>query len=81
MSSGITYPRLEQRPGAGGALEREAAADRAPDHHGLLLARRPHELDEPAMEDSVDVDVLRLRAELVHVLERDRGLQGIERVR
>ncbi len=60
---------VEQRPGARGALEREAAADGAADDDGLVLARRAHELDEPALEDVVDVDVLRGR----------RGARGCRR--
>ena len=50
MSSGHDVAAsVEERPRAGGALEREAATDRAPDDDRVLLARRTHELDDPAV--------------------------------
>ena len=72
---------VEKRPRARGALEREAATNRAPDDDGVLLARRTHELDDPAVKHVVDVHVLRRGPELVHLLEPDDRLDRLERVR
>ncbi len=72
---------VEQRPRAGGALERKAPAHRAPDDDRLLLARGAHELDDPAVERVVDVDVLRRRAELLDLVEADHRLERLERMR
>ena len=49
---------LDQRPGAGGSLEREARAHRRPERGRVQLAGRGHELDDPAEDQLVDVDVL-----------------------
>ena len=61
---------LEQRPGAGGVLEREAAADGGADRDAVELARRADEVDDPALEELVDVDVLDGVLELPRPLRR-----------
>ena len=63
---------FDERPCASGALEREAAANRAADDDCLVLSRRPDELDHPAVQHVVDVHVLGRRAQLVHVVDRRR---------
>ena len=73
-------PSVEERPRTRRPLQREAAADGAPDHDGLLLAGRTHELDHPAVEDVVDVDVLGRRPQLMHLVEPDDRLEIVERV-
>src|SRR4249919_628231 len=73
-------PAVEERPRTGGALEREASAHRAPDDDRLLLTRRPHELDDPAMERVVDVYILCRGAQLVHLVEADDRLECVQRV-
>ena len=71
---------LEERPRTRGPFEGEAAPDGAADHDRLLLAGRAHELDEPAMEHVVDVDLLRGRPQSVDVVEADDRLEDVQRV-
>ncbi len=73
-------PCVEKRPRTRRSLEREAAAHGAADDDGLLLARRTYELDHPAVEDLVDVDVLGCGPQLVHLIQADDRLEIVERV-
>ncbi len=72
---------VEKRPGTRRALEREASSNRAPDDDRVLLTGRPHELDQPAMEDTVDVHLLCGVAELMDVRQRHDRLETLERMR
>src|SRR5581483_8758914 len=71
---------VEERPGARGTLEREAAADGRSRCDRLRLPRGPHELDDPAQEQLVDVDVLDRTLERPDLGARDDGLEVGERV-
>jgi hypothetical protein len=64
----------EQRPCTSRALEREAPANRRPDRHGVGLARGADEVDDPTLDDRIDVDVLHGTAELLDLLEREHRL-------
>ena len=66
---------VEERPGPDGALEREAATDGGPDGDALDVARRAHELDRPAADRVVDVDLLDRSAQRQHVVEAERRPQ------
>ena len=52
---------VQQRPGPGTPLEREAASHRRADLDQLGVASRPHEVDDPALEKVVDVGPFHLR--------------------
>ena len=81
MSSGRTWPpSVDERPGARGALEREAAAHRGADDDSVDLARRAHELDRPAHDQLVDVDVLDVRLQRAHLFGGDERLERGERM-
>ncbi len=49
---------VDQRQGASRPLERERAAHRRAERDEVERARRPHELDDPAAQQLVDVDLL-----------------------
>ena len=61
---------VQERPGAGDALDREAAADGAADRDDVEVTRRADEIDDPVVQDVVDVDVLGRVAEDADVVER-----------
>ena len=71
---------VEQGPRTRGALEREAAADRGSDGDLVERARRAHELDDPALQQPVDVDGRDSLAHHVHVLDADHRLQPAQRM-
>jgi len=71
---------MQERPGAGSALERKAATHGRADHDALDGARRPDELDRPVQDQIVDVDVLDLVLQRAHLVGRDERLEGGERV-
>jgi hypothetical protein len=68
----------EERPGADRLLEREAASDRGADGDDLELAGRANEVDDPALEQVVDVDVLDRPLERLDLLEGDDRLQVLQ---
>src|SRR5215211_3744984 len=74
-------PPRQERPRAGRALEREAAAHRRADRHRLDVARRPDEPDDPALHDLVDVDGLDGLAQLVDLGQRHGRLEQRNRMR
>src|SRR5918992_2430541 len=70
----------EERPAAGGALQRETPADRRPDRDDVELAGDPNEVDDPALEQLVDVDRRGCVLELAHLLDGDNRVEVGERV-
>ena len=50
---------VEERPCARDTLDRETAADRAADRDDIELASRADEVDDPVVQNLVDVHVLR----------------------
>ena len=73
-------PPREERPRPHRALEREAGAHGGADLDLLELARRPDELDGPALQERVDVDLLDRCDELGEIVDRDDRPQPLERV-
>jgi hypothetical protein len=71
---------LEQRPGARCALERERAAHRRSHVDDLQHARRADELDQPSLDDRIDVDVLDRRLDASQRADVDHGPDRPERV-
>src|SRR4051794_24923081 len=49
---------VQQRPRTRGALEREAAAHGRDDGDAFHMSRRAYELDDPAQDQLVDIDLL-----------------------
>ena len=70
----------EQRHRAGAALERQRAANRRAGAHARELARRAHEVDHPALQQRVDVDVLDGVLERPQVVDPDDGREPVERM-
>src|SRR3954469_20773869 len=60
---------VEERPRARGALERERGANRRADADRVELPRRAHELDQPALQDWVEVDAADRRLHPVQRLD------------
>ena len=71
---------VEECPRARHPLEREARADRCAERDRLELTARLDELDDPAEDQLVGVDVFDRALELAHVVERDDRAQVVERV-
>src|ERR671935_1239998 len=71
---------VQKRPSARDALEREAAAYRAADRDVLVLACRTHEIDDPPLQQLVDVHVLHRSPQLPHVTDVDYRLELSERM-
>ena len=65
---------VEERPAARGPLERGSRDGRA-DRHSRRLAGRAHELDDPAPEQRVEVDVAHRGRELLDLLDRHDRLE------
>jgi hypothetical protein len=71
---------VQERPGACRLLEREAAANRGADSNGVELARGADEIDDPPLEQLVDVDGLDRVLQSRDLLQRDRRLDVLERM-
>src|SRR5215207_1397336 len=73
-------PPREQRPTAGGPLEREAAANRGADRDDVELASDPDEVDDPALEQLVHVHRSRGVLEVGHLFDLDDRLELAQRM-
>src|SRR5690242_9508986 len=71
---------MQQRPSARNALERKAASYRAPHRDVLVLARCTNEIDDPPLQELVDVYLLHGSAQLAHVVDVDHRLEVAERM-
>ena len=70
----------EERPRADGVFERDRPAHRRADGDPVEGPRRPHEVDDPALDQVVDVDLAGRLLQLLELRERHRRLQALERV-
>ena len=77
---GHVVATADKRPRARRPLERKTPADGGAQCDSLHRARRAHELDGPAHEQLVDVDVLDHRLHRAHVIERPERLERFERM-
>ncbi len=73
-------PVLEQCPCPCSALERKTAPDRGADGDVLERSRRPHEVDDPALEQVVDVDVGHGIPQDLDLVEADDRLEQAQRM-
>ena len=71
---------VDERPRACHALEREAAAHRGADLDRVVAARSPHELDGPALEERVDVDLLDRGEHAGELADGDHRAEVVERM-
>ena len=79
-SSGTTYSRPWSNAHPRCAVEGEAPSHRGSHRHVVEHSRRAHELDEPALDDVVDVDVLDGGAEHGDVREAHGQLEAVQRM-
>ena len=77
---GDERPAVQQRPGARDALECERPRTEAPTCDDLELARGAHEVDDPALEERIDVHVLDGGVQRLELGEVDGGAQPAQRV-
>src|SRR5829696_5432692 len=73
-------PPGQERPATCGALEREAPAYGRADRDNVELARYPDEVDDPALQQVVDVHVRRRLLQLRDVFDLDGRREVAERV-
>src|SRR4051812_39948305 len=71
---------VDERPGAHCPLERERAAHRCSDRDRVELTGGAHEIDYPALEDLVDVDLAHRTLERLDVRQREHGAQPPQRM-
>ena len=80
-SSGVTYRRrMQHRPRARRAVERERAAHGAADRDDLDLTRRTDEVDDPARDRLVQEHVADRCAQRCDLLQADDGREPAERM-
>ena len=77
---GDERPAVQQRPGARDALECERPADGGADLHDLELACGAHEVDDPSLEERIDVHLLDGGVQRLELGEVDDGAQPAQRM-
>ena len=71
---------VEERPGPRRLLERQAAAHGGSDRHAVEVTGRAHEVDDPVVQQLVDVHESDGIAKLIDLGERHHRLERAERV-